>query len=74
MRKVKNKVKTHGVLVYEMTPKLANALSQLLESKRRGIKNAGNYLLFQASFEEFVRSADEICHVLEGMVVNGQNH
>lgn len=54
MSKAKNNTKKDGVLVYEMTPKLANALSQLLDSKRRGIKNAGNYLLFQASYEEFV--------------------
>ena len=64
MRKVKNKVKTHSVLVYEMTPKLANALSQLLECKRRAIKNAGNYLLFQESYKEFVEAADEVCFIL----------
>ena len=71
---MKKSINTHSVLVYNMTPKLAKSLSELLKAKRMAIKNANNYLLFRQSYDEFVGAADEVCSVLEGMVVGGKRN
>lgn len=76
MSKVKNRVKKHSVLVYEMTPKLANALSQLLDSRRHLSKKSAlnNPQSYMDLFYVFVGDSEEVCNILEGMVVNTSNN